>query len=93
MEAGILGGITRGLLLEKIAPAAGVRTTEAILHPSDLTTMSECFLLSSTKDITPVCAIDDLRFDVGPQTVSARLKAAFAAYMQAYVESRPELKV
>lgn len=93
LAAGILEGITRGLLLRKIAPAAGVRVTETVLLPKDLGAMTECFLLSSTKDITPVGAIDDLRFQVGPDTVSMKLKAAFAAYARESAAAHPELKV
>ena len=93
LDAGILAGITRGLLLGKVAPAAGVRASEAVLRPQDLSAMSECFLLSSTKDITPVGAIDDLRFKVGPDTISMKLKAAFEKYYQASAAAHPELKV
>ena len=93
LDAGILAGVTRGLLLGRIAPTAGVRASEAVLHPPDLPAMSECFLLSSTKDITPVRAIDDLRFTVGPDTVVARLKAAFATNARESADAHPELKV
>jgi branched-subunit amino acid aminotransferase/4-amino-4-deoxychorismate lyase len=93
LEAGILEGITRGLLLGKVAAAAGVHANEAVLHPQDLTTMSECFLLGTTKDITPVASIDDLRFKVGPDTVSARLKAAFGEYARQSATAHPELTV
>jgi branched-chain amino acid aminotransferase len=93
LDAGILAGITRGLLLGKVAPAAGVRASEAVLRPHDLGAMSECFLLSSTKDITPVGAIDDLRFKVGPDTVSMKLKAAFEKYYEESAAAHPELKV
>lgn len=93
LDAGILEGITRGLLLRRIAGAAGVHASEATLCPQDLAAMSECFLLSSTKDVTPVGAVDDLRFKVGPDTVSARLKAAFANYARESAAAHPELKV
>jgi branched-chain amino acid aminotransferase len=93
LDAGILEGITRGLLLRKIAPAAGVSASEATIRPTDLRAMTECFLLSSTKDITAVGAIDELRFNVGTETVSARLKAAFADYARRAAEAHPELKV
>jgi branched-chain amino acid aminotransferase len=93
LEAGILEGITRGLLLRTIAPAAGIPGAEAVLRPEDLAGMSECFMLSSTKDITPVGALDDLRFKVGPDTVTARLKAAFAQYARDSAAAHPELKV
>jgi branched-chain amino acid aminotransferase len=93
IEAGILEGITRGLMLKRIAPAAGVRVSETTLHPRDLGGMSECFMLSSTKDVTPVGAIDDLKFKVGPETISSRLKAEFARYALASSARHPELKV
>jgi branched-chain amino acid aminotransferase len=93
LDAGILAGITRGLLLGTVAPAAGVRASEAVLRPQDLGGMRECFLLSSTKDITPVGAIDDLRFYVGTDSVSMKLKAAFAEYYQRSANEHPDLRV
>jgi branched-chain amino acid aminotransferase len=93
LAAGILAGITRGFLLGKIAAMAGVRTCEAVLRPDDLPQMTECFLLGSTRDITPVRAIDDLHFNVAPDTVSMKLKAAFAGYYREYAAAHPELKV
>lgn len=93
LAAGILAGITRGLLLATIAPRAGVPAREAAVRPEGLAGMQECLLLSSTKDITPVAAIDGLRFKVGPDSVAARLKAAFADYACAYAAAHPELKV
>jgi len=93
LEAGILEGITRGLLLTAIAPAVGVKVRELALAPDDFAGMSECFLLSSTKDVSPVGAIDDRAFAVGPETVSARLKSGFADYARANAASHPELKV
>ena len=55
--------------------------------------MDECFLLSTTKDVTPVAAIDAHRFQVGGESVTARLKAAFAEYARAYAKRRPELRL
>jgi len=93
VEAGILEGITRGFLLREVAPAAGVAAREAVIRPEDLAGMTECFLLSSTKDLTPVGAIDDLRFKVGADTITARLKAAFARLARASADAHPELRV
>jgi len=92
-SAGILGGITRGLLLVKIAADAGVTMREGTVRPADFPRMQECFLLSTTKDVVPVSAIDDVAFKVGPDTVSRRLKAAFAEYAVAYAASHPGQKV
>jgi branched-chain amino acid aminotransferase len=93
LDTGILAGITRGLVFGPVAKAAGVAAKEAILHPEDITAMSECFLLSSTRDITPVRAIDNVSFKVGPDTVSTKLKAAFANYARESASAHAELKV
>ena len=55
--------------------------------------MDECFLLSSTKDLTPVAAIDDVVFKVGEPSVTLRLKAAFAECVKRYVAGHPELRL
>ncbi|HWB59888.1 MAG TPA: aminotransferase class IV, partial [Chthoniobacteraceae bacterium] len=93
LAAGILGGITRSLVLEKIAGPAGVKIREIGVRPEEFAAMSECFLLSSTKDITPVAAIDATRFKVGPDTVTSRLKSGFADYVRTYVAAHSDLKV
>lgn len=93
LDAGILEGITRGLLARRIAPAMGIPVREAAITPPELAGLDECFLLSSTRDVTPVAAIDDVTFRVGPDTVTARLKAAFAAYAGEYAAAHPGLKV
>lgn len=93
LDAGILPGITRALLLARVAPAAGITIREAVVRPEELSAWRECFLLSTTRDLTPVAAIDGWHFEVGPGTVTARLKAAFAAEVRAYVAAHPELRV
>jgi branched-chain amino acid aminotransferase len=92
-SAGILGGITRELLLQKIAATAGVAMEESTLRPTDFPRLQECFLLSTTKDITPVAAIDSSRFTLGPGTTTARLKEAFANFARHYAETHPELRL
>lgn len=93
LEAGILEGITRGLVLRAIAPAAGLRAREVPVSPADLPAMEECFLLSTTRDVTPVAAVDGVSFRTGAETATARLKAAFAAHVDAYRREHPELRV
>ena len=92
-EVGILAGITRGLLLEKICAHADVPCREAIVLPEDFAKMEECFLMSTTKDVTPVAAIDKSKFNVGSASVTARLKIAFGEYTLAYARENPALKV
>ena len=93
LEAGILGGITRQVLLEKVAVAAGVPARETAVRPEDFSGMEECFLLSSTKDISAVAAIDGVSFKTGDGTVTVKLKRAFADYAHAYADAHPELRV
>ncbi|MFA5056978.1 MAG: aminotransferase class IV [Opitutaceae bacterium] len=93
LGSGLLAGVTRRLLIEKIAPVSGVMLREIRLRPSALPEMQECFLTSSTKDLAPVAEIDGHRFQVGPTSVTARLKAAFAEYALGYARAHPELKV
>jgi branched-chain amino acid aminotransferase len=91
LSAGILGGITRALILGGIASSVGIRTAEESVLPGDLPSMEECFLLSTTKDIVPVGAIDGVSFQVGSNTLASRLKAAFGAFARDYAGSHPEL--
>jgi branched-subunit amino acid aminotransferase/4-amino-4-deoxychorismate lyase len=93
LQAGILAGITRRTLVEKVGPAAGVSVREKILKLDDLARMEECFLLGTTRDLVPVASIDDRKFKVGDDTVTARLKAAFARHAREYADAHPELAV
>jgi branched-chain amino acid aminotransferase len=93
LASGLLAGVTRRVLIEKVAPAAGIQLRELTLRPSDLADMQECFLTSTTKDITPVAAIDAHRFQVGPDSVAMQLKAAFADHARAYAAAHPELRI
>ncbi|MCX6952607.1 MAG: aminotransferase class IV [Verrucomicrobia bacterium] len=87
LSAGILGGITRDLLLTKIAPAAGVKAVETTIRPGDFSGMQECFLLSTTRDAGPVASIDATRFSLGAGTVTARLKQAYADHARWYADT------
>lgn len=91
LSAGILGGVTRSLLLGGIAASAGIAGSEETVRPEDLRSMDECFLMSTTKDIVPVASIDDREFKVGPESVASRLKAAFARAAREYAAAHPEL--
>jgi branched-chain amino acid aminotransferase len=93
LSAGILGGITRGLVLAEIARRAGLRARETAVRPADFGRFEECFLLSTTKDISPVARIDGTAFRVASDSVTARLKAAFADYARAYATAHPELQI
>ncbi len=93
LSVGILGGITRSLLLGGIAASAGLVASEEVMRPSDLRSMEECFLLSTTKDVVPVGRIDDISFRTGPDSAASRLQAAFRAAARDYASTHPELAV
>lgn len=93
LSAGILAGITRGLVLDKIAALAGVTARELPVWPEDLPHIQECCLLSTTKDLQPVGRIDAMTFRTGANTVTRRIKAAFADYAADHTRRHPELKV
>ncbi|MEO7062108.1 MAG: aminotransferase class IV [Lapillicoccus sp.] len=75
-DAGLLLGITRGLLLEW-GRAAGVEMRETVLPLDVLARADEVFLTSSIKDVFPVHAVDDR--DLAPGPVTARLAEVFAS--------------
>jgi len=93
LASGLLAGVTRELTLGAVAALAGIGVRETPLRPEDLAGMAECLLLSTTKDVTPVAAIDGVRFSVGPDTATARLKAAFGQYAGGYAAAHPELRL
>ena len=80
LGAGILGGITRALVLQSIALRLGLPCREESITPEKLADMQEAFLLSTTKDIQPVRGIDAFTYQVGTSTISRRLKHEFANY-------------
>ena len=91
VSVGILAGITRQIILQQVATMASLEVKEELTTPADLPAMDECCLLSTTKDVQPVGRIDGGAFAVGENTVSRRLKQAFATYAADYASSHPEL--
>jgi branched-chain amino acid aminotransferase len=89
LNAGILAGITRRILIDHVAPRAGVQVYEEAVRPEDLPGMSECFLTATTKDLIPVRAIDSTPFSIGADTITIRLKRAFADYVADYIKLHP----
>ncbi len=77
LSAGLLPGITREFVLE-IARDLGIPAREARLVPGDLTTAGEAFITGTTREVTPVVAVDDQVIGTGqPGPVSTRLLAEF----------------
>ena len=77
LAAGLLPGITRAYVLE-LAATLGIPGREAALRPADLATADEAFITGTTREVTPVVAIDGTPIGSGqPGPISRTLLAAF----------------
>ncbi len=79
MSDGVLGGVTRRVLLEALRIFERRPLVEQSLGQGTLLRARECFLSSTTQDVQPVSRIDELAFPTGEDTVTRRLKARFQA--------------
>jgi branched-chain amino acid aminotransferase len=80
VAAGILEGVTRGLVL-RLARAAHVAVDEAPLLPEDLEGADEVFITSTVREIVPVTRLGEHVVGGGrPGPVTRRLHAAFRAF-------------
>lgn len=91
--AGLVAGTTRGLLLRQVARRVGVTAIEEAVGADDLGYFDGCFLTSTTRDLTPVAAIDDTRYAVDDRALVWKLKAAFQNFASDYAAAHPECKV
>lgn len=88
LSAGVLGGLTRELLLE-LGPTVGVPVVEATLTEADLDAAAEAFFTSTTKELLPVVQIDERRIGSGrPGPVTLALLEAFRGYADASTRAR-----
>jgi branched-chain amino acid aminotransferase len=77
LTIGILGGITRQLVIEAAA-AASIPLTETLLFPRDLYSADEAFITSSLREVVPMVRVDGVTLGAGvPGPVTKRLHAAF----------------
>ena len=76
-EAGLLEGLTRGLLFE-VGGDCGIEVADATLYPADLETAEEAFITSTTRELSPVVRIDDRVIGTG------RPGPVFKALLNAY---------
>jgi branched-chain amino acid aminotransferase len=83
ISAGLLPGVTREFVLE-LARETGVPAREARLTPADLERAEEVFITGTTREVTPVRAIDDHVVGTGsPGPITRQLLATFRRHVQA----------
>jgi branched-chain amino acid aminotransferase len=77
LTAGLLPGVTREFVLE-LARLVGIDAAEARLTPDDLRSADEAFITGTTREITPVVAVDDLAIGSGqPGAITQKLMESF----------------
>jgi branched-chain amino acid aminotransferase len=81
VASGALAGITRALVVQLLT-AQGIECAEAALTPADAWTADELFLTGTGAEIVPVCEIDGRPLPAA-RPVTERVRAAFAAYVEA----------
>jgi branched-chain amino acid aminotransferase len=80
LDAGILPGVTREVLIER-ARALGIEVREATVRVPELLEADEAFITSSLKELAPIRAIDGRPVGDGrPGPVTLRLLADFRDY-------------
>lgn len=80
----ILRGVTRTLVLEKMAPTLGLTVIEKAFTPDFLKTIEEAFVCGTNTEIVPIVAISDTTVgtgEVGP--ICRQLQAAYEQLVDA----------
>lgn len=77
IDAGILAGITRELVLN-LAREEGLETEESVMLPEELFQADEVFMTSSTREVVPVVSIDEK--PIGDGRPGPRTLALLEAY-------------
>ena len=72
LSSGCLAGVTRELVMEL------ADVVERDIDPAGFATADEAFLTSSTRDVSPISAVDAVELPAAPGPVTAGLMAAFA---------------
>ena len=84
LDAGILQGITREVVLE-LARGAGVPVREEAVSPEALGQADEIFITSSTREVMPACVLDGRPVGAGrPGPITLRLLEAYRAAVPRY---------
>jgi branched-chain amino acid aminotransferase len=81
LSSGCLAGVSR-LLLEQMAPEAGVPIIERDFKAEELYAADEVFISSTTRQIQPVRQIEDRKYVPAPGPMTQRLANVFDEYVR-----------
>jgi branched-chain amino acid aminotransferase len=83
LDGKILDSVTRRVVLELLKPRAEFVVKEATITLDMVPLMSECFLVSTTRNVLPVSRLDDKPIGTGkPGPVTRKIMAIFEAYLK-----------
>lgn len=89
LDAGLLAGVTRGVVLE-LADRIGLAHVERALPLGELTGAREAFLTSTTREVVALHRVDGHAIgDAAPGPVTRRLQEAYAAEVAREARSGP----
>jgi len=81
LSSGCLAGVSR-LLLEQIAPSAGIPIQERDFTAAELYAADEVFISSTTRQIQPVEQVEEHRYPQPPGPLTAKLAKVFDEYVK-----------
>jgi branched-chain amino acid aminotransferase len=87
LDAGLLAGITREFVFE-VGREAGIPVAEATIREEDVLRADEAFITGTTREVTPVVAVDDHAIGSGrPGPITKALLATFRKMARSAVGS------
>lgn len=86
LEANVLPGITRGMVVQ-LAEKAGIGIRHQCLHLDELFQLDELFITGTTSDVLPITQVDGKPIGPGrPGPVAARLFEAYRRHIAEWLE-------
>jgi branched-chain amino acid aminotransferase len=85
-DAGILDGITRGLVIG-LALREGIEVREGKFKPEELLGADEAFFTNTTSEVMPVAAVGEKNYRIGE--ITKRLHELYRGYVQEFVRNNP----
>ena len=86
LATGCLPGITRSVLL-KVVPQTGLELLEENLTPEDLSSATEVFITSTTREVAAVGSIEPRWHFDDPGKLTISIEAAFKEYVRTHMRS------
>ncbi len=87
VKAGILGGITRNIILE-IARENNILYKEGLFRADDVYSAQEIILSNTSMEVMPVSQIDDVQLKHGPGAITKALHRAYRKKVKHYLKGQ-----